>query len=118
MTEKPCPALPCTSTQRPRAWAARLKKRGFKKIVNTAGDFVSVAVAKGAVKDQVAPDRRANYVDGISGATLTGRYLSRGLETILREYEPVSVKFRKDHFKMVPPGQGICDTKAGKKQKE
>ncbi|ABW68342.1 FMN-binding protein [Desulfosudis oleivorans] len=84
-----------------------------KKIVNAAGDFVSVAVAKGTVKDQVAPDRQANYVDGISGATLTGRYLSKGLETILREYEPVSVKFRKDHFKMVPPDQGTCDKKSG-----
>jgi Na+-transporting NADH:ubiquinone oxidoreductase subunit C len=33
-------------------------------------------------------------VDGISGATLTGRYLSEGLEETLMQYEPVSIIFR------------------------
>ncbi|MFZ5565283.1 MAG: FMN-binding protein [Thermodesulfobacteriota bacterium] len=82
-----------------------------KKIVNAAGEFVSVGIAKGAVADGVPAETRENFVDGISGATLTGRYLSKGLETILKEYEPVSVKFRKDHFKTAPPG-GACDTEA------
>lgn len=84
-----------------------------KKIVNAAGEFVSVSIAKGAVTDGVPPEARQNFVDGISGATLTGRYLSKGMETILREYEPISIKFRTDHFKTVPPDQGACDTESG-----
>jgi Na+-transporting NADH:ubiquinone oxidoreductase subunit C len=33
-------------------------------------------------------------VDGISGATLTGQYLTEGLKDTLRAYEPVAVQFR------------------------
>jgi Na+-transporting NADH:ubiquinone oxidoreductase subunit C len=44
----------------------------------------------------VPPDKAANYVDGISGATLTGKYLSSGFRRILEDYEPVAVQFRKD----------------------
>ena len=65
-----------------------------KQIVNAGGDLVSVGIAKGAVADVVAADRQRNYVDGISGATLTGRYLSEGLKQILLTYEPVSKQFR------------------------
>jgi Na+-transporting NADH:ubiquinone oxidoreductase subunit C len=35
-------------------------------------------------------------VDGISGATLTGRYLAAGIRDTLSQYEPVAVKFRKN----------------------
>ena len=38
--------------------------------------------------------RQANYVDGISGATLTGKLLSSGLKEILRDYEPMAIEFR------------------------
>lgn len=69
-----------------------------KKIVNREGDFVSVAVAKGRIENTVPSERRINYVDGISGATLTGKYLSEGLKETLRTYEPVSIKFRKNNF--------------------
>lgn len=65
-----------------------------KKIVSRSGSFVSIAVAKGEVSATVPADRRINYVDGISGATLTGRFLTAGLKNILEEYEPVSVQFR------------------------
>ena len=41
------------------------------------------------------PDKRANYVDGISGATLTGKYLTAGLHQILSTYEPASIRFRR-----------------------
>jgi len=47
------------------------------------------------VEDRVPADRQIHYVDGISGATLTGRYLEASLKDILMEYEPVSVRFRK-----------------------
>ncbi|MGD9364922.1 MAG: FMN-binding protein [Desulfobacteraceae bacterium] len=65
-----------------------------KKIVDSKGKFVSIGVAKGAVKDVVPEPLQPNYVDGISGATMTGRFLSSGLKTILRDYEPMAIEFR------------------------
>jgi Na+-transporting NADH:ubiquinone oxidoreductase subunit C len=67
-----------------------------KKIVDRDGEFVSVSIAKGAVQDMIPPQKQPNYVDGISGATLTGRYLTAGLKEVLEDYEPVSIKFRKN----------------------
>jgi Na+-transporting NADH:ubiquinone oxidoreductase subunit C len=74
-----------------------------KKIVDRSGEFVSVSIAKGAVEDTVKSDKHSHYVDGISGATLTGKYLSAGLKEILENYEPVSIKFRKNLISK-PPG--------------
>jgi Na+-transporting NADH:ubiquinone oxidoreductase subunit C len=74
-----------------------------KKIVDRDGDFVSVSIAKGTVQDMIPPQKQSNYVDGISGATLTGRYLTAGLKEVLEEYEPVSIKFRKNLI-TEPPG--------------
>ena len=74
-----------------------------KKIVDRDGDFVSVSIAKGAVEDMIPPQKQANYVDGISGATLTGKYLTASLKDVLENYEPVSIKFRKNLFTK-PPG--------------
>lgn len=65
-----------------------------KRIVDQTGEFTGVAIAKGKVADTIAADRQANYVDGISGATLTGKYLSGGLQDVLMEYEPLSRRFR------------------------
>ena len=59
-----------------------------------AGDFVSISIAKGLLPESFPREKRPNYVDGISGATLTGKYLSAGLKNILQAYEPVSIKFR------------------------
>lgn len=67
-----------------------------KKIVDGGGEFVSVNIAKGNTKDNVPVEKQINYVDGISGATLTGKYLTSGLKEILSQYEPVSIKFRKN----------------------
>jgi len=78
-----------------------------KKLVDHHGNFVSVGVAKGRVEDSVPEDRRHNYVDGISGATLTGRYLATGLAQILSAYEPMSVNFRQNNIRCrmetIPP---------------
>lgn len=64
-----------------------------KKILNDHNQFVSVGIAKGQVEN--LPERlQDHYVDGISGATLTGRYLSEGLEETLTKYETVSIIFR------------------------
>ncbi len=64
-----------------------------KKIVDQQGTFVSVRVARGDV-EQVPEEEKPHYVDGISGATLTGKYLSEGLKEVLSRYEPVSIRFR------------------------
>ena len=77
-----------------------IEKRWFqknwigKKIVGRQGEFVSVGIAKGKVEVVIPEPRQPNYVDGISGATLTGKYLTAGIRQILEQYEPVSIKFR------------------------
>ncbi|MCP3954540.1 MAG: FMN-binding protein [Desulfobacterales bacterium] len=65
-----------------------------KKITDPNGRFVSIGIAKGKVADRLPPDSQANFVDGISGATLTGRLLSQGLLDTLQAYEKVSTHFR------------------------
>ena len=65
-----------------------------KKILDDAGNLVSVSIAKGAVKGRIPESRHKNFVDGISGATLTGKFLSAGLKETLVEYEPLSIRFR------------------------
>lgn len=65
-----------------------------KKIIDSGGAFVSIGVAKGTVKDVVPGPRQSNYVDGISGATMTGKFLSSGIKEILRGYEPMAIEFR------------------------
>jgi Na+-transporting NADH:ubiquinone oxidoreductase subunit C len=77
-----------------------IEKRWFqknfkgKKILDRHGNFVSISIAKGALSPSFPKEKRPNYVDGISGATLTGKYLTAGLKSALRTYEPVSIKFR------------------------
>jgi len=78
-----------------------------KKIVDQGGDLVSVGIAKGKVEDAVPQDKREHYVDGISGATLTGLYLTDGIKEILEDYEPVSIKFRKKRVKGSSGPQGL-----------
>lgn len=70
-----------------------------KKILDNAGNFVSVSITKGAVKDKIPESKRKNFVDGISGASLTGKFLSAGLKETLLEYEPLSKRFRKNKIK-------------------
>ncbi len=67
-----------------------------KQIVDRDGHFVSVGIARGAVADRIPADQQMNYVDGISGATLTGKYLSDSMRDVLKLYETVSVRFRQD----------------------
>ena len=67
-----------------------------KKIFNAANEFVSIGIAKGGV-DALPEASRINHVDGISGATLTGKYLTQGLKKNLERYEAVSVRLRQRH---------------------
>ena len=71
-----------------------------KKIVDAADRFVSIGIAKGKAADRIPPDGRANFVDGISGATLTGRFLSEGLRDPLLAYEKVSARFRQSRVNL------------------
>ncbi len=64
-----------------------------KKILNSNNEFVSVGIAKGKVKN-LPKDLQDHYVDGISGATLTGQYLSQGIKETLIMYDSVSISFR------------------------
>lgn len=65
-----------------------------KKIFNANNKIISVSVAKGAAKDSVSEAELPYYVDGISGATLTGNYLSTGIKSTLTEYETVLKKLK------------------------
>jgi len=65
-----------------------------KKVINQAGDFVSITVAKGKVAESIPKEKQVNHVDGISGATLTGKFFSKSMKDTLAEYEPVSIQFR------------------------
>ena len=69
-----------------------------KKILNSQNKFVSVGIAKGKVSN-LPEDRQSHYVDGISGATLTGRYLSQGIKKTLIKYDSVSIIFRQKQLK-------------------
>jgi Na+-transporting NADH:ubiquinone oxidoreductase subunit C len=69
-----------------------------KKIIDEQGNLVSITIAKGKVQERITDKRQENFVDGISGATLTGKFLSGGLKDTLIEYEPLSEKFRKNEI--------------------
>lgn len=65
-----------------------------KRIVNDEGKLVSVSVVRGKVKDKIAEDEQYHYVDGISGATLTGRGVDNFMKEDLKTYEPFFLKIR------------------------
>ncbi|UCD32109.1 MAG: FMN-binding protein [Desulfobacterales bacterium] len=65
-----------------------------KEILDEKGNFVAVTIAKGSVEKRIPKHRQKNFVDGISGATMTGRFLSDGLTQALIEYEVFSKRFR------------------------
>ncbi len=69
-----------------------------KKILNSQDKFVSVGIAKGKTEN-LPKELQANHVDGISGATLTGKYLSEGIKENLMKYDSVSVTFRQKDLK-------------------
>jgi len=79
-----------------------------KRIVDANGDFVSIKIAKGAVEDAVRQDLQPNYVDGISGATMTGKFLTQGLKDVLQSYEPVSIHFRNQGMLKIPEKALVC----------
>jgi Na+-transporting NADH:ubiquinone oxidoreductase subunit C len=59
-----------------------------KKFVDDEGNLVSVTIVRGKVQDTIPEDEQYHYVDGISGATLTGRGINKFLKEDLKSYEP------------------------------
>ena len=70
-----------------------------KEILDDAGHFTSVTIAKGTVKGRIPKNSQKHFVDGITGATFTGKFLSGGLKRTLFEYEPLSKRFRNKEIK-------------------
>lgn len=65
-----------------------------KKIYDT-GELRTIRVVKGTVENRIQdPGDRDYYVDGISGATITGRGVSNLLETKVALYEPFFRRIR------------------------
>lgn len=65
-----------------------------KQFVDGDGNLVSITVVRGKVKDRVSEDEFYHNVDGISGATLTGRGINVFLKKNLESYEPFFKKLR------------------------
>lgn len=59
-----------------------------KKILAEDGELVSIKVAKGKVEQVIPEDKQKHWVDGISGATLTGDGINQFLKQDLAYYEP------------------------------
>jgi Na+-transporting NADH:ubiquinone oxidoreductase subunit C len=64
-----------------------------KKILGPDGEVESVTVVKGKAADK-HPEDRDHYVDGISGATITGQGVSDFLKADLLRYEPYFSRIR------------------------
>lgn len=65
-----------------------------KKIYDEIGMLRTIQVVKGLVEDRIPAGDRQYYVDGISGATMTGRGVSNLLETKIALYEPFFRRLR------------------------
>ena len=66
-----------------------------KKITDVNHKFESVTVVKGKLSDYNIPEESyANYVDGISGATITGKGVEKYMKIDLEKYEMFSSKLR------------------------
>ncbi len=65
-----------------------------KRFVDDTGNLVSITIVKGKVAEKVPEADRYHYVDGISGATLTGRGVTRFLKKNLTTYDVFFKKLR------------------------
>jgi len=70
-----------------------------KKIVDLSGKFTSIGVVKGKVQDSIPAQEQYRYVDGMSGATITGKGIEKHLKIELEKYEPLSKKLRLNQHK-------------------
>jgi Na+-transporting NADH:ubiquinone oxidoreductase subunit C len=65
-----------------------------KKITDNQGVFVSIGVSKGKAADSVSEDKLQNFVDGISGSTITSKGMEKYIKIDLESYEVYSKKLR------------------------
>ena len=65
-----------------------------KKIFDDQGRLVSIVVIKGKVSEKCTPKEAQHSVDGVSGATLTGRGVTHFLKTDLEKYKPFFDRIR------------------------
>ncbi len=65
-----------------------------KKVLDAKGEFTSITVLKGKVKDY-SPEMAPHSVDGISGASLTTKGVTRLLRAGLLRYDPLLSRIRK-----------------------
>lgn len=65
-----------------------------KKITDAANRFVAIKTVRGKVKYSVPEAQWPNYVDGISGATITSKGMETYLKEELKKYEPLSKRLR------------------------
>ena len=63
-----------------------------KQFIDDEGNLISIQVIKGKVSDD--DPQSYHKVDGISGATITGRGLNQFLKEDLKKYEPFFKKIR------------------------
>ncbi len=66
-----------------------------KKIIDEIGTFISIGVVKGKVSERIVASRQKNYVDGMSGATITSKGIETHLKEELRKYETLSKRLRR-----------------------
>ena len=59
-----------------------------KQILDEKGNLVSVTIEKGKAAVKHPPEELPYYVDGISGATITGKSVNKFLKADLEKYEP------------------------------
>lgn len=89
-----------------------------KKIVDVNGNFVSVGIAKGAVAENLDDAKKRHMVDGISGATMTGKFMTDDIKGILEEYEPVSIRFRNNLIGVPNKAEDESDTDNNRGEEE
>lgn len=70
-----------------------------KKIFADNGDLVSIKVAKGKAESEAPQGMISHYVDGISGATLTGKGINEFLKRDLNRYKAYFQKIRQQNAK-------------------
>lgn len=58
-----------------------------KRIVDHQGQFVSIGIVKGKASEKVSSVELPNYIDGISGATITSKGLEKYIKLTLENYE-------------------------------
>lgn len=75
-----------------------------KKLFDADGRMVSITVHKGRIPAGSPESLRLHTVDGISGATQTGRYLTVLLDENLRHYEPFFKTLHPDNETSMIPG--------------